>query len=118
MALTNLINVGRPLPLAEITLLYEVGMHTRIGASNRALRGFARDPSRSKEFPDSAAFYESDTFLDSPISNAVRLRGEAEEYTPAQQRQAIRNSILGIIYHLDKAVFDSGRRTPEPSPRR
>ena len=78
VALTNLINVGRPLPLAEIMLLYEVGMHTRIGASNRALRGFARDPSRSKEFPDSAAFYESDTFLDSPISNAVRLRGEAD----------------------------------------
>ena len=75
VALTNLINVGRPLPLAEIMLLYEVGMHTRIG---RALRGFARDPSRSEEFPDSAAFHESDTFLDSPISNAVRLRGEAD----------------------------------------
>ena len=78
VALTNLINVGRPLPLAEIMLFYKVGMHTRIGASSRTLRGFARDPSRSEEFPDSAAFYESNTFLDSPISNAVRLRGEAD----------------------------------------
>ena len=37
-------------------------MHTRIGVSSRTQRGIARDPSRSKEFPDSAAFYESDTF--------------------------------------------------------
>ena len=114
VALTNLINVGRPLPLAEIMLLYEVGMHTRIGASNRALRGFARDPSRSKEFPDSAAFYESDTFLDSPISNAVRLRGEAEEYTPAQQRQAIRKSILRIIYHWTKRYLILGGERQNP----
>ena len=89
-------------------LLYEVGMHTRIGASSRILRGFARDPSRSKGFPDSAAFYESDTFLDTPISNAVRLRGEAEEYTPAQQRQAIQKSVLRIIYHWTKRYMILG----------
>ena len=111
VALTNLINIGRPLPLAEIMLLYEAGMHTRIGNSSRTLRGFARDPRRSEEFPDSAAFYESDTFLDSPISNAVRLRGEAEEYTPAQQRQAIQKSLLRIIYHWSKRyMFLGGER--------
>ena len=111
VALTNLINIGRPLPLAEIMLLYEAGMHTRIGNSSRTLRGFARDPRRSEEFPDSAAFYESGTFLDSPISNAVRLRGEAEEYTPAQQRQAIQKSLLRIIYHWSKRyMFLGGER--------
>ena len=111
VALTNLINIGRPLPLAEIMLLYEAGMHTRIGNSSRTLRGFARDPRRSEEFPDSAAFYESDTFLDSPISNAARLRGEAEEYTPAQQRQAIQKSLLRIIYHWSKRyMFLGGER--------
>ena len=89
-------------------LLYEVGIHTRIGASSRILRGFARDPSQSKGFPDSAAFYESDTFLDTPISNAVRLRGEAEEYTPAQQRQAIQKSVLRIIYHWTKRYMILG----------
>ena len=111
VALTNLINIGRPLPLAEIMLLYEAGMHTRIGNSSRTLRGFARDPRRSEEFPDSAAFYDSGTFLDSPISNAVRLRGEAEEYTPAQQRQAIQKSLLRIIYHWSKRyMFLGGER--------
>ena len=108
VALTNLINIGRPLPLAEIMLLYEAGMHTRIGNSSRTLRGFARDPRRGEEFPDSAAFYESATFLDSPISNAVRLRGEAEEYTPAQQRQAIQKSLLRIIYHWSKRYMFLG----------
>ena len=111
VTLTNLINIGRPLPLAEIMLLYEAGMHTRIGNSSRTLRGFARDPRRSEEFPDSATFYESGTFLDSPISNAVRLRGEAEEYTPAQQRQAIQKSLLRIIYHWSKRyMFLGGER--------
>ena len=114
VALTNLINVGRPLPLAEIMLFYKVGMHTRIGASSRTLRGFARDPSRSEEFPDSAAFYKSDTFLHSPISNAVRLRGEAEEYTPAQQRQAIQKSILRIIYHWTKRYMILGGERQNP----
>ena len=111
VALTNLINIGRPLPLAEIMLLYDAGTHTRIGNSSPTLRGFARDPRRSEEFPDSAAFYESDTFLDSRISNAVRLRGEAEEYTPAQQRQAIQKSLLRIIYHWSKRyMFLGGER--------
>ena len=89
-------------------------MHTRIGVSSRTLRGFARDPSRSKEFPDSAAFYESDTFLDTPISNTVRLRREAEEYTPAQQRQAIQKSILRIICHWTKRYMILGGERQNP----
>ena len=88
-------------------------MHTRIGKGSRTLRGFARDPSRSEEFADSA-FYESDTFLDSPIGNAVRLRGEAEEYTPAQQRQAIQKSILRIIYHWTKRYMILGGERQNP----
>ena len=89
-------------------------MHTRIGASSRILRGFARDPSRSKGFPDSAAFYESDTFLDTPISNTVRLRREAEEYTPAQQRQAIQKSTLRIICHWTKRYMILGGERQNP----
>ena len=80
VALTNLINIGRPLPLAEIMLLYEAGMHTRIGNSSRTLRGFARDPRRSEEFPDSAAFYDSGTFLD---SGAFARRGRGIHSGPA-----------------------------------
>ena len=89
-------------------------MHTRIGASSRILRGFAREPSRSKGFPDSAAFYESDTFLDTPISNTVRLRREAEEYTPAQQRQAIQKSTLRIICHWTKRYMILGGERQNP----
>ena len=114
VALTNLINVGRPLPLAEIMLLYEAGMHTRIGTSSRTLRGFARDPRRSEEFPDSAVFYGSATFLDTPISNAVRLRGEAENYTPAQQRQEIQKSLLRILYHWSKRYMFLGLQYQSP----
>ena len=111
VALTNLVNLGRPLPTAEIMLLYETGMHSRLGNSSRTLRGFARDPRRSEEFPDSAAFYESATFLDSPISNAIRQRGEAEEYTPGQRRQAIQTGLERIIYHWAKRyMFLAGER--------
>ena len=108
VALTNLVNLGRPLPAAEIMLLYEVGMHSRIGPNSRTLRGFARDPRRAEEYPDSAAFYESTTFLDSPISNAIRQRGEAEEYTPAQRQQAIQKGVLRIVYHWAKRYMFLG----------
>ena len=108
VALTNLVNLGRPLPAAEIMLLYEVGMHSRIGNSSRTLRGFARDPRRAEEYPNSAAFYESTTFLDSPISNAIRQRGEAEEYTPAQRQQAIQKGVLRIVYHWAKRYMFLG----------
>ena len=108
VALTNLLNLGRPLPAAEIMLLYEVGMHSRIGPNSRTLRGFARDPRRAEEYPDSAAFYESTTFLDSPISNAIRQRGEAEEYTPAQRQQAIQKGVLRIVYHWAKRYMFLG----------
>ena len=108
VALTNLVNLGRPLPAAEIMLLYEVGMHSRIGPNSRTLRGFARDPRRAEEYPDSAAYYESTTFLDSPISNAIRQRGEAEEYTPAQRQQAIQKGVLRIVYHWTKRYMFLG----------
>ena len=108
VALTNLVNLGRPLPAAEIMLLYEVGMHSRIGPNSRTLRGFARDPRRAEEYPDSAAYYDSTTFLDSPISNAIRQRGEAEEYTPAQRQQAIQKGVLRIVYHWAKRYMFLG----------
>ena len=111
VALTNLVNLGKEFPAPGILLLYETGMHARIGSSSRTLRGFARDPSRSTEFPEAAAFYDSDTFLDSPISNAIRGRGSAEEYTPAQRRQAIQKSLLRILYHWSKRyMFLGGER--------
>ncbi len=108
VALTNVVKQGQPLPAPEIMLLYEAGMHTRIDATSRTLRGFARDPGRSVEFPDSAAYYDSDTFLDTPVSNAIRKRGSAEEYTPAQQRQAILKGIQRIIYHWAKRYMILG----------
>ena len=100
--LTNVIKEGKPLPAAEIWLLYEVGSHTRLGSSSRTLRNFASGPSASTYFPDSAAFYGSYTFLDDPIENAVRGRREAENYSDAQRRQAINKSALRIIYHWSK----------------
>ena len=111
VALTNLVNLGKEFPAPEILLLYETGNHARIGSSSRTLRGFARDPRRSTEFPEAAAFYDSDTFLDSPISNAIRGRGSAEEYTPAQRRQAIQKSLLRVLYHWSKRyMFLGGER--------
>ena len=113
--LTNVINEGKPLPAADIFLLYEVGMHTRIGVRSKTLRGFARDPERAEEYPIAAEFYDSGTFLDSPINNAIRQRGEAEDYTDAQRRQAINKGVLRVLYHWSKhyviggcADFDSG----------
>src|SRR5262245_45245938 len=37
VALTNQVNEGKPLPAAEILLLYEAGKHTRIGLQSRSL---------------------------------------------------------------------------------
>ena len=106
--LTNVIKEGKPLPVADIFLLYEVGMHTRIGVRSKTLRGFARDPERAKEYPLAAEFYGSGTFLDTPINNAIRGRGEAEDYTDAQKRQAINKGILRILYHWSKHYVIGG----------
>ena len=106
--LTNVINEGQPLPAANIFLLYEVGMHTRIGVRSKTLRGFARDPQRAEEFPLAAEFYGSGNFLDSPINNAIRGRNEAENYTDAQKRQAINKGILRILYHWSKRYVIGG----------
>ena len=107
-ALTNVIKEGKPLPAAEIFLLYEVGMHTRIGVRSKTLRGFARDPERAEEFPVATEFYGSGTFLDSPINNAIRGRGAAENYSDAQKRQAINKGILRILYHWSKHYVIGG----------
>ena len=78
LKLTNVIREGKPVPAAEIWLLYEAGPHTRLGPQSRTLRSFATGSTPSTYYPDSAEFYGSDTFFDEPIENAVRGRGEAE----------------------------------------
>ena len=108
VALTNVIKEGKPLPAAEIFLLYEVGMHTRIGVRSKTLRGFARDPERAEEYPVATEFYGSGSFLDSPINNAIRGRGAAENYSDAQKRQAINKGILRILYHWSKHYVIGG----------
>ena len=106
--LTNAIKEGNPLPVADIFLLYEAGWHTRIGVRSKTLRNFARDPKRADEYSVAAQFYGSGTFLDSPINNAIRGRGDAEDYTDAQKRQAINKGILRILYHWSKHYVMAG----------
>ncbi len=106
--LTNVIRDGEPLPVANIFLLYEVGHHTRIGPRSKPLRNFARDPERAEEFPLAAEFYGSGNFLDTPINNGVRGRGDAAEWTDAQKRQAINKGILRILYHWSKHYVIGG----------
>ena len=106
--LTDVIKEGKPLPAADILLLYQAGMHTRIGVRSKTLQGFARDTERAKEYPIAAEFYGSGTFLDSPISNAIRQRGEAEDYSDAQRRQAINKGLLRILYHWSKHYVIAG----------
>ena len=111
VALTNEVDQCRALPAPKIMLLYEAGYHTRIGNSSRTLRGFARDPRRSDEFPDSLAFYGSATFLDTPISNALRNRkwgNRGEQYTPSEQRYAIQKGVERILYHWAKRYVALG----------
>jgi len=101
-ALTNQIREGKPLPAADIWLMYEAGIHTRIGPQSRTLASFARDPRRADDFPLAAEYYGTSSFLQTPISNAVRGRAEAEDYTDAQKRQAIQKGVLRILYHWSK----------------
>ena len=107
--LTNVINDGKDLPTADILLLYEAGTHTRIGNQSRTFRSFARSPRRATDFPVATEFYGSSNFLDSPVSNAIRGRGSAEEYTDAQRRQAINKGILRILYHWTKFYMILGQ---------
>ena len=100
--LANQVNEGKPLPAAEIWLMYEAGSHTRMGNSSRTLRSFASGTAPSTYFPDSAEFYGTTSFLDSPISNSIRGRGEAENYSDAQKRQAIQKGTLRVLYHWAK----------------
>ena len=102
VALTNQVNDGKPLPAAEILLLYEAGKHTRIGTSSRSLRMWAREAARSQDFPDAVAFYKSATFLDDPVNDAIVGARTAEKYTPGQRRQAIQKGIQRILYHWSR----------------
>ena len=101
-ALTNRIKEGKPLPAAEILLMYEAGIHTRLGPQSRTLRSFANHPRRATDFPVAAEFYGSSSFLNSPVNNAIRGRGAAADYTDAQKRQAINKGVLRILYHWSK----------------
>ena len=108
VALTNQVNQGKPLPTAEIFLLYEAGKHTRIGLQSRSLRVWAREAERSEDFPEAVAFYKSPTFLDEPLMDAIAGARTAKDYTPAQRRQAIQRGVERIIYHWSRHYIQRG----------
>ena len=110
-ALTNVVNEGQALPAPEILLLYEAGMHTRIGTSSRSLRGFAREAARTSDFPESVEFYDSATFLDTPINDAIAGARTAENYTDAQRRQAIQKGLVRILYHWSLRYIRNAEET-------
>ena len=107
--LTNVIKEGKPFPAAEVWLPYEAGSHTRLGPQSRTLRSFAASSVPGTYFPDAVEFHGSAKFLDSPIQNAVRGRGEAENYTDAQKRQAVQKGALSIVYHWAKFYMIIGK---------
>lgn len=112
--LTNEVTAGKPLPAAQILLLYEAGMHTRIGTSSRSLRVFAREAARATEFPDAAAFYKNPTFLDTELNDAITKARMAANYTDAQRRQAIQKGIQRILYYWSKRYIQNAAATLNP----
>lgn len=110
IALTNQVTEGKPLPAAEILLLYEAGKHTRIGVSSRSLRGFAREGARAQEFPEAVAFYKSATFLDDTVNDAIVGARTAAELTPAQRRQAIQKGVQRIIYYWSRRYIEGAAK--------
>jgi hypothetical protein len=112
--LTNVVNEGQALPAADILLLYEAGMHTRIGTSSRSIRGWAREAARTTDFPDAVAFYQSATFLDTPVNDAIAKARTAEKYADPQRRQAIQKGILRILYHWSKHYMQRAATSLSP----
>jgi len=108
VALTNQVNEGKPVPAAEILLLYEAGKHTRIGVASRSLRVWAREAERSEDFPEAVAFYKSATFLDDPLLDAIAGARTASGYTPAQRRHAIQRGVERIVYHWSRHYIQRG----------
>jgi hypothetical protein len=112
--LTNQVNEGNPLPSSEILEIYEEAKLAVVGAGRRIMRDFARDPARTREFPDAMAFYCSATFLDDPVIDAITGSGSAAGYTDAQRRQAIQKGLLRIIYHWSRHYIDRGGASLSP----
>src|SRR2546426_9801294 len=114
VALTNQVNEGKPLPAADILLLYEAGKHTRIGVASRSLRVWAREAERSEDFPEAVAFYKSATFLDDPLLDAIAGARTAAGYTPGQRRQAIQRGVERIVYHWSRHYIQRGTAELNP----
>jgi hypothetical protein len=75
------------------------------------MRGFARDYARTVEFPEAVEFYDSPTFLDTPINDAIAGARTAEDYTDAQRRQAILKGVQRIIYHWSLRYIQNAEET-------
>lgn len=112
--LTDLVNEGQALPAADVLLLYEAGMHTRIGTSSRSIRGWAREAARATDFPDAVAFYGAATFLDTPINDAIAKARTAENYTDGQRRQVIQKGIQRILYYWVKHYMQRSQAQMNP----
>ena len=114
VALTNQIRDGTPLPAGEIMTIYEQAKVARIGEASRPLRAFAQDPARADEFPESAAYFGSATFLDDPVADAIAGVRSAEGHTMEQRRQAIQKGMQRILYYWVIRYVDQAGDTLNP----
>jgi hypothetical protein len=112
--LTDRVLSGSPLPTDEILTIYEEAKIARVGEQARQLRGFAREAARVDEFPDSAAFFGSTTFLDDPVIDAINGTRSAANYSPLQRRAAIQKGVLRIVYHWSARYVVQGGQTLNP----
>ncbi|MCX6024542.1 MAG: hypothetical protein NTZ05_22985 [Chloroflexi bacterium] len=111
VALTNQVLDGKPMPSAEILKIYEEAKLAKVGTGTRPMRGFAREQPRTTDFPESVAFFNSPTFLDDPVIEAISGTGSAAAYTLAQRRQAIQKGLQNIIYHWSRRYVEQAAPT-------
>ena len=83
VALTNQVNEGKPLPAAEILLLYEAGKYTRIGVASRSLRVWAREAERSEDFPEAVASWMTLCWTPSPALAPPQATRRPNAVTPS-----------------------------------
>lgn len=112
--LTNRVNEGQPLPTGDILKIYEEALHARTETSARPIRAFALGEDRAQEFPQAAAYYNSPTFLDDPVIDAITGTDSAAAYTPAQRRQAIQKGLQRTLSYWVRHYVQRARTDLRP----
>lgn len=101
---------GKPVDWGKVTEIYERGGNSRKGdGSARTLAGVAQESAVLAQFPNGAALFGTNSFLDANVRAGLQGAGRGQGLSDDARRQLVEKGFLAVLYGKVLQELDAAR---------